>query len=150
MFVGKDTPMGEEKSIGQKMFEACMRKIIAHTTITFLQRKKTEQILREAMLDVNDVADTIPAPEIIPDFEKYAKVYACKDFVFPFEDETVGRVFLKLKKEYRVILGLYFCLGFSFGELGEHLGENEDNVKRRYYRAKKKLKKLLENAGYER
>ena len=49
-----------------------------------------------------------------------------------------------------MILGLYFCLGFSFGELGEHLSENEDNVKRRYYRAKKKLKKLLEDAGYER
>lgn len=59
--------------------------------------------------------------------------------------ESIQKAMNKLKENYRMVLQLYYYHEYSEREIAGILGISENNVNVRLCRAKKNLKKLLEN-----
>ena len=60
------------------------------------------------------------------------------------ERKELPELLLKLPKNYRVVLHLYYYEGFSVKQTAEILGISESNAQNRLMRARKKLKELIE------
>ena len=56
----------------------------------------------------------------------------------------------KLSDGYRTVLTLYLLEGYDHLEIAEILGISESTSKTQYLRAKKRLREILKEQGYER
>ena len=140
----------EEMAVGQKMFEAYMRVIISNGSRKFLKNKKIEQIRREEMLNIDDIAEVVGGPEFIPFSHKYGRCISIgKGICIMIEDDIYGNAFERLNAEYKMIIALRMYLGLGYDEIAEKLGGNPEAHRKRYSRALKKLGELLLEEGYE-
>jgi RNA polymerase sigma-70 factor (ECF subfamily) len=68
---------------------------------------------------------------------------------FDRQDSDVFRAIRSLNPNYREVVYLHYCLGYSVTETAEILSLRPNTVSMRLNRAKKQLKKRLEGYGYE-
>lgn len=91
------------------------------------------------------------------DTERSEKLYQHKHEIIPSADsaspseagEYVYQLLETLPAQDRIVLSLIYFEGWDTREIAEHLGWTQSLVKVRAFRARKKLKKKLEVAGYE-
>lgn len=62
--------------------------------------------------------------------------------------EAVARALLRLPPEHREVLTLRYMSGMSYEQIAQVLGEREGTVKSRLWRAKRHLKKILEDGNF--
>lgn len=90
------------------------------------------------------------------DNDRKAIVYQHKEAIMPSLNaaspseagEYVHHLLESLEAKDRVVLTLLYFEGWDTREIAEHLGWSQSSVKVRAFRARKKLKKKLEVAGY--
>ncbi|MBR1731405.1 MAG: sigma-70 family RNA polymerase sigma factor, partial [Ruminococcus sp.] len=69
------------------------------------------------------------------------------DIEAPERNEILEEIF-KLPKNYSTIIYLYYYEGYSIAEIAEILGKNPNTVSSSLQRARKRLKNLLEEGGF--
>ncbi len=122
----------EAESTGTRKF---LMTIVKSKAIDILRKQKGELYQEEFFYDIPD-----SEPDALSQYitrEHYNDIVAC---------------ILELEEEYRVIFEYKYVHGLSEREIGDILGISSKNVGVRYYRARKKLQKMLtkEVAGSER
>lgn len=73
--------------------------------------------------------------------------YLADEQSVPEGTSEVVKAILKLPVNYSVVLRLKYAQGYADREIAEILHISEDNVRQRIVRAKRKLKKALEESG---
>ncbi|MDE7318662.1 MAG: RNA polymerase sigma factor [Lachnospiraceae bacterium] len=105
--------------------KAFLTVITEHIAIDLYRKRKKENWISYEELDIY-LADEQPVPE---------------------GTSEVAKAILELPVNYSAVLRLKYAQGYTDREIAEILHISEDNVRQRIARAKKKLKKALEESG---
>ncbi len=124
--------LGLAKFRGQSPFLHWLRRIATrvgyrHWKLKARDRRKDEALALEPRLDVALPADPAPAEAA----------------------EWLQGILAKLPPEDRLVLTLHYFEGLDMNEIAERMGWTRTLAKVRAFRARKRLKLLLEEAGYE-
>ena len=122
-----------------KFFTYLMR-IVRNTCVSFQRKQKQERVLFffRGPSEDEEKEPTDDRPEADPEETLLGKE----------RTDAVQTALGRLSQDRRVILQLRECDGLSYAEIGEKLGLREGTVRSRLCRARKDLKKILENGNF--
>jgi len=114
-------------------FEGWVRRIMVNTAIDSIRKKKNDFVLLNEDQSLEQLAK---AEE---EFEEQEVQYKPAQIIAAMQKLTPG---------YRTIFNLYVFENLTHREIAEQLGINEGTSKSNYAKAKRNLKKILENGTY--
>ncbi|MEI7595191.1 MAG: RNA polymerase sigma factor [Bacteroidota bacterium] len=111
--------------------EGWIRKIIVHTAIDYVRKK------REVFVDITDysVQNEVSIADTSDELSDYAKLRA----------EIILNLIQKLSPAYKTVFNLYVIEEYSHKEIAELLNISEGTSKSNYAKAKLNLKKLFDD-----
>lgn len=107
-------------------FKTYLYTIAKSRTLNYLKKERKKVYLNDIDLD-NTVADMAVEDEVISNFDKEKIKYAIK----------------QLKREYQVIISLYYFQNFKYKEISEIMNISMSKTKMCINRAKKHIRKIL-------
>jgi len=118
----------KDKYNSKYSFKTYLFTIIRNKSIDYIRRKKDNALYNEVL---------------IPHGEALEEAIIKKD-----RADCVNRNIDKLKSDYRTVIHLIDYEGFSYSEAAKIMDKNMASIKILIYRARKKLKSLIEKEGY--
>lgn len=115
---------------GDGSFEGWLRRVFVNTALTYLKQKRKSGFVFEENFEANDVMD-----EIDEDMQ-----------IMEDRQQLLLDLMQKLPSGYRTVLNLYILEDYSHEEISNQLNISISTSKTQLLRAKKYMKKLLEDA----
>ncbi|MEN8158282.1 MAG: RNA polymerase sigma factor [Bacteroidota bacterium] len=111
----------------ESSFGAWLKRIVVNTCINHLKKRRVDLVYTEQH------NDPMPEDETID----YAEIRLKVDGVMQAMD--------RLPRGYRIVFSLYLLEGYDHSEIAEIMGITESTSKSQFFRAKKKMKEILES-----
>ncbi len=122
----------------KRKFATWVMRIATNLALDLIRRRKTERAHRSWLFSEEDSIDEFPDPHAVDPRTVYDA---------DLRKETLRRAFEELPENYRAILTLRYFQMMSYKELSQALNLSQTNVETLLYRAKRRLRELIEKGG---